>query len=168
MLDQFKKAIYHKGERGQYFAAERELAIEKELGEAKGLKETLEGEIETLDLELAWISRCEDALPTVGKLVEETKSLEQLPPLPDVASDFVPRTRAARGRNIEHGTVYGYTVGKCSCAECLRAKREYERARAAKAAPFTVVRRLPPTSGPFERFGPPDTDKARSMAAEAL
>ena len=70
--------------------------IEKELGEAKGLKETLEGEIETLDLELAWISRCEDALPTVGKLVEETKSLEQLPPLPDVASDFVPRTRAAR------------------------------------------------------------------------
>lgn len=70
--------------------------IEKELGKAKGIKETLEDEIETLDRELAWISRCEDALPTVGKLIEEMKSLEQLPPSPDVASDFVPRARAAR------------------------------------------------------------------------
>lgn len=70
--------------------------IEKELGEAKGFKETLEGKIETLNRDLAWVSRCEDALPTVGKLIEEMNVLEQLPPLPDVASDFVPRARAAR------------------------------------------------------------------------
>ena len=70
--------------------------IEKELGEANRLKETLVNDIDTLDRELAWMSRCEDALPTVGKLIEEMKSLEQLPPLPDVASDFVLRARDAR------------------------------------------------------------------------
>lgn len=33
VLDQFKKAIWHKGERGQIFAADREDAILKELGD---------------------------------------------------------------------------------------------------------------------------------------
>ncbi len=33
ILDQFKKAIWHKGERGQCFTTEREVAIEKEAGD---------------------------------------------------------------------------------------------------------------------------------------
>ena len=70
--------------------------IEKELGRpANRLKDVREryrhlGPRACLDV------RCEDALPTVGKLIEEMKSLEQLPPLPDVASDFVLRARDAR------------------------------------------------------------------------
>ena len=70
--------------------------IEKELGETHSRKNALEGDIAGLDRELAWITRCEDALPCVGKLSEEMKNLGQLPPLPDVASDFDTRARDAR------------------------------------------------------------------------
>lgn len=70
--------------------------IEKELREAHSLKRVLEEDIASLHRDLAWITRCEDALPSVGKLSEEMKNLEQLPPLPDLASDFTTRARAAR------------------------------------------------------------------------
>ena len=70
--------------------------LERELSEAEGAKGLLEAEISQLDLELQWISRCEDALPTVGRLYEEEKELALLPPLPDLASDFTPRAQAAR------------------------------------------------------------------------
>jgi uncharacterized protein YhaN len=70
--------------------------IEKELGEAHSRKEVLEDEIARLDGELAWITRCEDALPSVGKLSEEMRNLEQLPPLPELAHDFAKRARHAR------------------------------------------------------------------------
>lgn len=75
--------------------------VEKGLAEAKARKQKLEDEIGALERELAWISRCEDALPTVGKLIGETQSLEQLPPLPELASDFVTRSRAARNAVTE-------------------------------------------------------------------
>jgi uncharacterized protein YhaN len=70
--------------------------VEQGLVDANDRKQTLDDEIGALERDLAWISRCEDALPTVGKLIGETQSLEQLPPLPDLASDFVTRARAAR------------------------------------------------------------------------
>ncbi len=70
--------------------------IEKELAEAEAAKELLEEEISKLEREAQWISRCEDALPTVGRLNEEMQKLAQIPPLPDLASDFVTRAQAAR------------------------------------------------------------------------
>jgi uncharacterized protein YhaN len=70
--------------------------LERELAEAEGAKNSLEEEIAKLDRELQWISRCEDALPTVGRLNEELQKLAQLPPLPDLASDFALRAQAAR------------------------------------------------------------------------
>ncbi len=70
--------------------------LEKELAEAEAAKKLLDAEIAKLDQELQWISRCEDALPTVGRLNEQGQKLEQLPPLPDLANDFTPRAQAAR------------------------------------------------------------------------
>ena len=70
--------------------------IEKELAEAETAKKRLEEEISKLDREVQWISRCEDAVPTVGRLGEETQKLAQLPHLPDLASDFLTRAQAAR------------------------------------------------------------------------
>lgn len=70
--------------------------LEKEWAEAEAAKTLLDAEISKLDRELQWISRCEDALPTVGRLSEEGQKLAQLPPLPDLASDFTSRAQAAR------------------------------------------------------------------------
>jgi len=70
--------------------------IERNLEKAEDAKANLEGEILALIRDLEWISRCEDALPTVGRLSEEMRRLEVLPLLPDVSSDFVERARAAR------------------------------------------------------------------------
>ncbi len=70
--------------------------IEKDLSEAESVRKRLEEEILRLDLELHWITRCEDALPTVAQLGEENQTVAQLPPLPDLASDFAPRVQAAR------------------------------------------------------------------------
>ena len=70
--------------------------IEKDLAAAEEAKAKLEGEISAFTRDLEWISRCEDALPTVGRLSEEMRKLEGLPLMPDVSSDFVERARAAR------------------------------------------------------------------------
>lgn len=70
--------------------------IEKALAEAGEAKDRLEGEISSFTRDLEWVSRCEDALPTVGRLSEEMQKLETLPPMPDVSSDFVDRARGAR------------------------------------------------------------------------
>lgn len=70
--------------------------IERELAEAVGSQNSLEQEIAKLEGDLLWISRCEDALPTVGRLQDARQKLGQLPPLPELASDFVSRARAAR------------------------------------------------------------------------
>lgn len=70
--------------------------VENELSEAETAKGLLEAEIAQLDTELQWISRCEDALPTVGRLHEEEKKLALLPALPDLASDFTRRAQEAR------------------------------------------------------------------------
>ncbi|MDC0267766.1 AAA family ATPase [bacterium] len=70
--------------------------LEKELTNVEATKKELEVVISKLDGELDWINRCEDALPTVGRLTEETTRLKDLPSLPEVATDFVERARAAR------------------------------------------------------------------------
>lgn len=70
--------------------------IEKDLAASGEAKAKLEGEISAFTRDLEWISRCEDALPTMGRLSEEMRKLEVLPLMPDVSSDFVERARAAR------------------------------------------------------------------------
>ena len=70
--------------------------LEKELAEAEAAKKLLDEEIFKLERELQWIARCEDALPTVGRLSEEAQKFAQLPRLPDLAGDFVTRAQAAR------------------------------------------------------------------------
>ncbi|MGC9944176.1 MAG: AAA family ATPase [Verrucomicrobiota bacterium] len=70
--------------------------IERELADTEVAKNLFEAEISKLDREIQWISRCEDALPTVGRLSEEVQKLEQIPLLPDLASDFTTRAQAAR------------------------------------------------------------------------
>ncbi|MAT15053.1 MAG: hypothetical protein CMJ46_07260 [Planctomyces sp.] len=70
--------------------------LERDLAEQSTAKKTLEDEIDRISREIAWIDRCEDALPSVGRLNDETRSLSELPAMPEVASDFVERTRAAR------------------------------------------------------------------------
>jgi uncharacterized protein YhaN len=75
--------------------------IEKDLVSAEEAKATLEGEISAFTRDMEWISRCEDALPTVGRLSEEMRKLEVLPLMSDVSSDFVERARDARKATSE-------------------------------------------------------------------
>jgi len=70
--------------------------LERGLAEQSKAKETLVEEIDKISREIAWIDRCEDALPSVGRLNDEMNLLCQLPALPEVASDFVVRAKAAR------------------------------------------------------------------------
>jgi len=70
--------------------------IEKDLAAVEGTKAKLEGQLSLVTRDLEWIARCEDALPTAGRLKEEMRLLEKLPLLPDVSSDFVERVRTAR------------------------------------------------------------------------
>ncbi len=70
--------------------------LEKDLAAAEEAEAKLEGETLAFNRDLEWIARCEDALPTVGRLTEEKQRLELLPVLPDVSSDFVERARTAR------------------------------------------------------------------------
>ena len=70
--------------------------LDKELTAAEITKKLLEADILKLDRDLQWISRCQDALPTVGSLIEESQKLTKLPTLPELASDFAPRAQTAR------------------------------------------------------------------------
>lgn len=94
--------------------------IEKDLSGAEEAKTNLEGEISAFTRDLEWISRCEDALPTVGRLSEEMRKLETLPLMPDVSSDFVERMRAARKATGEaHAEVDRLTVQIAKLEELL-------------------------------------------------
>lgn len=70
--------------------------IERELAATETDKALLEEDILGFVRDLEWIVRCEDALPTVGRLREEVRKLEMPPWMPEVSSDFVERTRAAQ------------------------------------------------------------------------
>lgn len=94
--------------------------IEKDLAVAEETKTKLEGEISAFTRDLEWISRCEDALPTVGRLSEEMRKLETLPLMPDVSSDFVKRVRAARkAANDAHAEVDRLTAQIAKLEELL-------------------------------------------------
>lgn len=94
--------------------------IERELADAETSKKKLEDEIADITIDLEWITRCEDALPTVGRLCEELRKLEALPPLPDVSSDFVERARAARKETAEaHAEVNRLTIHIAKLGEQL-------------------------------------------------
>ena len=70
--------------------------VERDIAAAEKTKAELEIHILGFGRDLEWNSRCEDALPTVGRLSEEMRKLEAIPSLPDVSRDFVERVRAAR------------------------------------------------------------------------
>ncbi len=94
--------------------------IERELADSEATKKKLEDEIADITKDLEWITRCEDALPTVGRLSEELRKLEALPPLPDVSSDFVERARAARKETAEaHAEVNRLTIHIAKLGEQL-------------------------------------------------
>ncbi len=84
--------------------------IERDMAAAEETKAKLEHEISAFYRDLEWISRCEDALPFVGRLTEEIRKLETLPLMPDVSSDFVERARTARkGASEAHAEVIRLT-----------------------------------------------------------
>ena len=70
--------------------------LEKSLTEDQAEKEQLEAALILLQQEGEWLARCEDALPFVGRLRAERAVLADLPDLPEMSSDFVERTKAAR------------------------------------------------------------------------
>ncbi len=70
--------------------------LEVELAEAESEQERLEADLQRVDAQLQWLTRCEDALPAVGRLKEEERRLQEIQGLPDVSSGFVERARAAR------------------------------------------------------------------------
>jgi len=70
---------------------------EQALAKAAEERRRLEDVLAKLESELAWIERCETALPIVGELAEETEKLALLPTLPEVAGDFIVSVRAKRG-----------------------------------------------------------------------
>jgi uncharacterized protein YhaN len=68
--------------------------LENDLAQQDAAKSGLDDEIREIVHALAWIQRCEDALPSVGRLTDEMRSLSGLPTLPEVASDFLGRAKA--------------------------------------------------------------------------
>ena len=93
-VNRYKELL--KQSRDSVVSAETWDQLTKELKQSDEEKRSLEKEIGDWELELAWIQRCEDALPSIGQLNEEMRSLEALPAIPEVASDFVARARVAR------------------------------------------------------------------------
>ena len=73
----------------------------KELEQQEESKKRLGKEIAGCERDIAWIQRCEDALPSVGRLNEEMRILGELPALPPVSSDFVGRAKSARSAASE-------------------------------------------------------------------
>ena len=71
-------------------------AVERQLAQAELERQRLEIEIASRQRELAWLERCEDALPTVVRLAGEREKLALLPPLPELAGDFTSRARRAQ------------------------------------------------------------------------
>lgn len=81
--------------------------VERGLGEAVAKLEQLVGEKDKTAARKAWLVRCRDALPPVGRLAERQRQLDALPDLPDLPSSFAADIRDARlawlaaGREIE-------------------------------------------------------------------
>ena len=67
-----------------------------EIAQKQAERAEVERTLAGLQEQLGWIARCEDALPSVGRLGEAQRQLQLLSPAPDLAADFIPRARAAR------------------------------------------------------------------------
>jgi len=99
--------------------------LTKALNENESSKDRLESEIAGIEREIAWIQRCEDALPSIGLLNEQRRLLGELPTLPEVASDFTSRATAARiGARESSGKAEHLTASivrlKDQMAQCVR------------------------------------------------
>ncbi len=70
-------------------------AVERELAETDQLRISAEAEIARLGAELGWLQRAEDAGPCAGRLTAELARLEGLPPMPELAPEFVASARQA-------------------------------------------------------------------------
>ncbi len=113
--------------------------VEQELASAGKQRMELQEGIHRCERELEWITRCEDALPTVGRLDEEMRKLQALPPLPDVSSDFVSRARAAR-KAVDN--THGEAQRLSSRIEKLRAQLESCRTFPAMLEQAPAIERL--------------------------
>lgn len=98
-VNRYKELL--KQSRDSVVSAETWDQLTKELNESEALKTSLGNEISGFEREIAWIQRCEDALPSIGCLKEGRLAFEQLPAIPEVASDFVARARVARDQARE-------------------------------------------------------------------
>ena len=61
----------------------------------------LKDDIAKCEAAISWLTRCEDALPSVSRFNEELRLFGELPVLPEVASDFAQRARTARDEAAE-------------------------------------------------------------------
>lgn len=98
-VNRYKELL--KQSRDSVVSAETWDQLTRELNESESLKNSLGNEIAGCEREIAWIQRCEDALPSIGRLKEGRMALEELPAIPEVARDFVARARAARDKAKE-------------------------------------------------------------------
>lgn len=92
-----------------------------------------------------------------------------IPHTPSVPVPFVPVKRPRK--TVQHGTVSGYTYGRCRCDDCRDAKAAYQRENAEKLSRerlthFEPIRKPSPVSMPFERRPISDLDAVRARAAE--
>ena len=85
-----------KQSRESVVAAEFWDELNRKLDAENSRKALLEAEIAEHEVDLLWVSRCEDALPCVSRFNEEERLLRELPALPEVASDYVERAKTAR------------------------------------------------------------------------
>lgn len=65
---------------------------------ARAAKDASEAELASLRRRQDWLHRCLAALPILGRLHESESALAELPPLPELPSDFALRAVAARER----------------------------------------------------------------------
>ena len=98
-VNRYKELL--KQSRDSVVSAETWDQLTKELNENESLKNSLGKDIAGCESEIAWIERCEDALPCIVRLNEGMQALDELPAIPEVASDFVARARAARDKARE-------------------------------------------------------------------
>lgn len=75
--------------------------LNRNLEAGNSRKGRLEEEIAGCEVAISWMTRCEDALPSVSRFNEELRLHRELPGLPQVGSDFVERARTARNEAAE-------------------------------------------------------------------
>jgi uncharacterized protein YhaN len=72
--------------------------LEREIEAAASAKAAQAARVAEIENTAQWLIRCQDALPTVGRLDAARVELGQLGTLPEVAGDFIARAREARDR----------------------------------------------------------------------